>query len=150
MTQIIARIPVTLKMDIADSIETAPGRLVQVHGLLRSALLGQVLGGETQAGKSDVEIAALDEARLAVSWDKDPIDGEHRTWTTLGQRIDEREFHVEPSEDPSSSTATLSLRRGSDAEWTTIGVISHPALAEAIGKAWCNGDLPLAASIDIS
>lgn len=150
MTQIIARIPITVKLDVADTIETAPGRLVQAHGLLRNALLGQVLNGVTAAGSSDVEIAALDEPRLAVTWDKDPIDGDLQTWTTLGQRIDEREFRVEPSEGEGSTTAVLSLRRGINADWKTVGVISHPALAEAIGKAWCAGDLPLAASIDIS
>lgn len=149
MPQIIARIPVSISLEIPDSVETPVGRLVQTHGLLKNGLLGTKLDAVTPAGQSLLEIASLDEARLAVTWENDPIDGDTQTWTTLGQRIDDREYKIEPTEDLDSSTVALSLRSG-ERDWTVAAIVAHPALAEAIGKAWCAGDLAISPDIDLA
>lgn len=149
MTSVITRIPITLSLAIADSIETPAGRLVQIHGLLRNGLEGLKVEAKTPAGNAVLEISEIDQAKLAATWDNDPIDGETATWNTLGQRVDTREYKVEPQND-SEDTSYVLYVSARDQNWKAAAIIPHPVVAEAFGEAYLRGEVNFAPAYDFA
>lgn len=139
MTKVIARIPATIEFDLPSKAETHPGRVAEIHGLLKDGLINASLEAATPAGKTVMTVRGLDHSALSASWDNDADNPGVTTWNSYGQQLDTRLYETSQN---TGDENLIDLKFSPDGvAFKTVAVVTHPAIADAIGKAWQDGDI---------
>ena len=137
MTKVIARIPATVEFDLPSKAETNPGRVAEIHGLLKDGLINASLNAATPAGETVMTVRGLDHELLSAAWDNDADNPGVTTWNSFGQQLDTRLYDTAPN---AGDDSLIDLRFSEDGvSFKTVAVVTHPEVADAIGKAWQEG-----------
>jgi len=142
MTQIAVTIPVSLTFELSSEIDNHIERVIMTHNLLRASMVGTCFQAEHKDLKAEITLAKLHHEDAQITYAPNDDATKLTTWNNAGESLDARQFSVALN-DEGDKTQGYMLHLSADAglQYRPTALVSHPAVAEAIGNAFSAGHL---------